>query len=291
MENATGKQFLTDQYAIVSQGTNEKPWPFHACSNSKFTETELTRYTEALRKDNIRLPSRKYLNARVESIHKIFNTSFTEDSLQQKFAKQRAIELKYDPANAARLKREAIEKRRAAAELDNDLDELAKCDSELAALENSGPASNGSTTTSAATAIRPKPSPAKNNHAAQDRLAQLNHKNRVKNVEEVRRALLEEKRKLKRDREAAMAKRIGEAQLAKKTGATDDLFGETPGGSRGSTPATGGAVTPRAGGSRAGTPLLGAVKKEAGGPLGALKKKAMDDDVIGSLDLGIDIEI
>ena len=38
MENANGKSFVTNQYALVTYGKSEKEWPFIACSNAKFTE-------------------------------------------------------------------------------------------------------------------------------------------------------------------------------------------------------------------------------------------------------------
>lgn len=38
MEGVNGKPFVTTQYALVAVGKAEKPWPFLACSNSKFTE-------------------------------------------------------------------------------------------------------------------------------------------------------------------------------------------------------------------------------------------------------------
>ena len=38
MDGVNGKAFVTTQYALVAVGKSEKPWPFLACSNSKFTE-------------------------------------------------------------------------------------------------------------------------------------------------------------------------------------------------------------------------------------------------------------
>ncbi|MGG6497386.1 UNVERIFIED_CONTAM: hypothetical protein NY603_31140, partial [Bacteroidetes bacterium 56_B9] len=71
------------------------------------------------------------------------NLHFTEEMLNQKFAKQRAIQLKYDPVHQAKLKRKDIEKRRAEAEQNMDEEEVARCDDELQALENG--AANGGT--------------------------------------------------------------------------------------------------------------------------------------------------
>ena len=65
------------------------------------------------------------------------------------------------------------------------------------------------------------------------------------------------------------------------------MFGEASDISRLGTPANG---TPKI--SRTNTPANGSAGKKPAGPIGALKGRSkMDDDVIGSMDLGIDIEI
>lgn len=283
LEMANGKHFTTDQYALVAHGSAEKPWPFHACSDGKFTEDEFRRFIETLSKENIRPSSRKHLTKKVNDIHELLNQHFTEETLQQKFANQRAMELKYDPVHAARQKRKDIHRRREDAEANGDDEEIARCNAELEALDNA--AANG--------AVKPKSTPAAPAKALtqHERLAQLNQTNRSKNQQEVRKALIEERRKLEREREANRGKKL----LAEKAGleagvkakhdlqknAMKDMFGEgDTDGSRAATPAMN---TPK----KSGAGL--AVKK---GPVGALKVKDLDDDVIGSLDLGIDeIEI
>jgi RNA polymerase-associated protein RTF1 len=65
------------------------------------------------------------------------------------------------------------------------------------------------------------------------------------------------------------------------------LFGETSDVSRLGTTANG---TPKR--SRTSTPAVSGLSKKPAGPIGAIKgKPKMDDDIIGSMDLGIDIEI
>lgn len=279
MENANGKPFLTDQYAVVAHGSAEKPWPFHACSDGRFTEDEFRRFIETLSKENIRPSSRKHLTNKVNNIHELLNTQFTEDSLQQKLSKRDAMQKKYDPVHAAKQKRNAINIRRKEAEANGDEEELARCDAELEALDNA--AANGVGKSKSASAA---PVKALTQH---ERLAQLNQTNRSKNQQEVRKALIEERRKIEREREAMKAKRALDMKAGLEAGvklqksAMKDMFGE------GDTD-----------GSRAATPALGTPKKSGAGlpvrkgPVGALKVKDLDDDVIGSLDLGIDeIEI
>lgn len=286
MENAARKPFTTDQYAIVAHGSDERPWPFHACSDGAFTEAEWQRYKDTLAKQNLRLPSAKQLLEKNIEINKLIDTKFNEQLLNQKFAKQRAIELKYDPVHQAKLKRKDLKTRRAEAEQNGDEEEVARLDAKLEELDNQ--AANGTPSVvkvkSSATSSPAKPV------ANLDNLAVLNRQNRSKNQQEVRLALIAERKKIMKAREEAKAakaaqdkvKAAGEAK--RRASQNQELFGEegTPGVSRAGTPAANGEVKKK----KTELPTLG-VK----GPVGALKKKNLDDDVIGGLDLDIDVEI
>jgi RNA polymerase-associated protein RTF1 len=119
------------------------------------------------------------------------------------------------------------------------------------------------------------------------RIAELNHRNRIAESQRVRQAQLEEKHKAKRDREQAAKaearkraeeaakKKAEEEKAAAKKANLDDLF---DGDSRAGTP-------------RAGTPKPGEKKKEPKKGLPTFRKPKMDDDIIASMDLGINIEI
>ncbi|KAK1818435.1 RNA polymerase-associated protein rtf1 [Friedmanniomyces endolithicus] len=311
LESSNGKKFSTDVYAVVAHGAAEKPWPFSACSDGKLTDQEYDRHVATLKKENIRPPSRKYLTARVDAINSLLNMEWTDEKISKKLANQRAMERKLSPVNAAKLKLEKIQKRKQTAEESGDADELMRCDAELAALENNAlTAINGHGHGNGVKASPTKKAGGPN--VQQEALAQLNLKNRGKNVQDVRKALLEEKRKLQiaREQAAVDAKIKAEADAKKALAEQEqqarllavpfgrsemaDLFGDSD-ASRAGTPVPGGtnANTPRR--SRAGTPLNG-VKKEKGGlvaaaAVGAIKKRSMDDEVIGSLDMGIDVEI
>lgn len=174
------------------------------------------------------------------------------------------MQLKYDPVNIARTKRESIEQRRREAQESGDLDEVEKCDAELAALHNSSTSSLG---------VKAKASPATNAHNL-DRLAKLNHKNRGKTTQEVRQALVEERRKLQREREQIALKKAQAAAEAAQAQAS----------------ASNQATTVKQAGATANRATPGATEN-GHGTLGALKRQQLDDDVIGSLDLGIDLEI
>nr|POF01208.1 rna polymerase-associated protein [Quercus suber] len=277
MEGPNGKQFVTDQYAVVAHGMAEKAWPFSACSDSRFTDAEYDRWTSTLQKENLPLVSRKKLNLKLQDIHNLLNIQWTDAAITEKLARQKDMEKKCDPVNVARIKKEAILKRKDEAEHNGDADEVAKCDAELVALENAN--LNGHANIKVASDKPMK---------EQDRLALVNQRNRNKNSEEIRRALIQDKKRLHAARAAAgeAARLKIEAAAAEKArleakASGDDLFGEDGESDMNSTgrKTKGGANTSSNG-----------IKKEHSG-LGLRKKAAMDDDILGSMDFGIDIEI
>ncbi|QIW94702.1 hypothetical protein AMS68_000220 [Peltaster fructicola] len=281
LENSNGKKFLTDQYAIVAQGKSEKTWPFAACSDSKATSSEVTRYLDMLKEQRVRLPTRKALNTKLDQIHALLNRKWTDEDISSKINKQKAIEKKYDPANAANLAREKILKRKQAAEEDEDFDEIATCNAELQALEAN---SNGNALGRAPIAVK-----ALKATTEQDRLAARNALTRKTNSEEVRKALLEERRREIAHREKviaeAKAKAAAEAEAKSKLQVPDaDLFGSDV--SRAGTPSSSVKKLKTANGVRSSS--QNGIKR----PIGALRTEHKnDDDVIAAMDLGIDIEI
>jgi RNA polymerase-associated protein RTF1 len=300
----TGKTFMTDQYALVAHGSAEKPWPFSACSDSKFSQSEFDRYVETLNKEHLRVPKKAWLIQKLDDIHKFLNVEWTEEALAGKFKRQREMQKRVDPANAAKVKREGIMKRKAEAEDAQDWEEASRCDAELAALENNAASSNGIALAARFSPLKAKPIMAE---SQQDRLALLNQKNRGKNANDVRQALIEERRK--RERAIAEAKARAEIEAAEAArlaaeGSTKDgllavpgaskammreLFGDSPGTSRAGTPFSG-TGTPGMRWSRAGTPMNGVdggVKKKSALGLGAMNQE--EEDV--GIDLGIDVEI
>ena len=309
MEGANGKNFTIDTYALVAHGKAEKSWPFSACSDSKFTDQEYDRYIDTLTKESVRIPKKGFLQQKLNEIHDLLNINWTDEMLSKKFAAQRAMQMRCDPANAARLKREKLEKKKAEAQEAGDEEAVASCEAELAALSNANANVNGSNGTKASPAKKPGAAAGVGGGATlqQDRLANLNHHNRKKNAKEVRQALVEERKKLQAAREAAAkeAKAKAEADAAKKAAEEEakarllavpkddmaDLFGEGSETSRAATPVGGRSPGPVKR-SRAGTPMNGAGVKKDKGAVGQVgKKKNMDDEVIGNMDLEIDVEI
>lgn len=278
---------------------------------------ELERYKSTLEKERIRLPRKAWLVQKLEDLHKFLDPKWDEAALAAKFRKQREMEKRLDPSNAVKVKREGIERKlREAEESGADIEEIERLETELAALGGSKKEDVAAGSPNGITSSKPpKPSPLKAGpaatastaHANQDRLALLNQKNRGKNADDVRKALLEERKKLQREREKALAEAKAKAEAAaaeaerKKAEALlapnySDLFGDISDISRAGTPMSG-ISTPKMRRSRAGTPVNG-----LGGPGGAKKeksgigmvigdKKKKVDDELGGLDLGIDVEI
>lgn len=289
MEDNRAGNFQIDQYVIAAQGSSERPWPFHACSDGKFTLEEFQRYHSTMEKEHMRVPKKSWLVTKVHDINNFNDRTWSEEDINAKLRNRSAMQRKLDPANVAKSKRAAVEQRRAKAEEECDEEELAKCDAELAALENN--AMNGNT------AIRPKPSPLKASTAKteQERLAALNHRNRGKTSQDVRTALLAERRKVQMEREKAFKeakaareeKARQEALAVPKGDGLNELFGDTPDISRAGTPMSG-AGTPRAKRSRAGTPVVAGLKRGSSALGGGLGRKRVEDEVA---DLGIEVDI
>lgn len=295
LTDGRGKPFQTDQYAVVAQGASDRPWPFHACSDGNFTLSEFQRYHALMEKEHSRVPRKSWLETKLQDIHNLLNVQWTEEVVNKKFANMAAMQKRTDPANIAKAKRKGIEERKAKAEEEGDEAEVAKCEDELAAMDSKEEALNGHAT-------KPKPSPLKPSavQTEQEKLAALNARNRNKTSQDVRSALLADRRKVKMERERAFA----EAKAAKEEKARleslavpqqdglSDLFGDTPDISRAGTPMSG-ADTPKKR-SRAGTPVngggaVGKKEKERsklGG--GGLGKKRLEEEVA---DLGIDVDI
>lgn len=134
------------------------------------------------------------------------------------------------------------------------------------------------------------PTPKKVN-SIQDRMAEINRQNRKKNQEEVRKAQLaarkaelaarkqaEAKYKRKLAEEKAAAEAAEKAKSLQVPGSDLDALFDGSDASR--------AATPKPDEKKIEKPKT---EKKVGIP--TFKKKAMDDDIIGSMDLGIDIEI
>ncbi|KAI9849795.1 MAG: hypothetical protein M1837_000006 [Sclerophora amabilis] len=300
IEGANGKKFITRQYALAAHGKAEREWPFIICSDSPITEAELERYRKVCQHESTPTPTQKLVDDKKNAIRNLVNRSWTEAEIQEKLRRSGAL------ANRlATIDRNAIQQRRKEAIARGDEASIAKCDSELDALDPPNLAFG--------TSLHSSPSKTTKPPGQQERLAALNRANRKANAADVRKAQLAEKR-AEALAQAAVAR--GEAvanpfaRVKTRAKVMYDVNGDhltapsssqnressvsdvsragTPlGSARAGTPNK--VETPK----RSGTPLAnkipGSERKKGGMP--TIRQKVMDDEIIGAMDLGIEIDI
>ncbi|KAL8831582.1 MAG: hypothetical protein Q9191_000791 [Dirinaria sp. TL-2023a] len=295
IESANGKAFPTNQYATVAIGKSQKDMPFIACSNQKFTSAEFERYIKTMTSEDLVLPTKTSLISKIADINNLINRSWTNEELDVKLKRAGVLQARF-----AHIEREDIMRRRGLAEKRGDETAIAQLDAELAAID--GPKLAFGTKLHQ----RP-PSPPKEGLTQQERLAALNRANRKANTEDVRKAQRAEK---KAERLAMEAVARGEGVMdpfarvktrakthydvnadklavPKAKQAIDDLFDGKSDGSRAGTPVTGsrgGTPTPKV--KRQVTPL-----KQPQGGLPRIGRSCADDEIIGAMDFGIEIDI
>ena len=255
-------------------------------------QVEVANHKNDLANEGKIIPTRPYLEAKIDDINSLIHHQFTDEELQTKLERSGALQSK-----TASLDRISIANRRRAAEDRSDETAVAKCDLELAELN--GPRLKYGTTLAEPkiqNAAPPEPT-------QQERLAELNRQNRRKNAEDVRKAQLAEKRAARLARQAvergeavqdpfARVKTLSKTHYdvnetlaphrAKQQGFSRDT-------SRSATPGTIG--TPKLEPMRVGRSPEPSSKllKVSGLPI--LGSRNMDEEIIGGMDMGIDIEI
>lgn len=232
------------------------------------------------------LPTKAYLTDKVDDINRLINHSWTSEEIKTRLARISDLKRRFDPAERERIAKLLDEARQRgdddrAEELQEELDNL------------------GSQRLAFRTSLGSKHSEEPKAQSEQDRLAERNRENRRLNAEAVRKAQLKEKAKSK-EIEAALkrgetyqgdmsrrlrtkAKFVHDAneKVEQKSAANGNGAG-TPGNST-SKSAAKSQLLPHM------MKLQEEKLKEKGIP--TIHKPLMDDDVIGSLDLDIDVEI
>jgi RNA polymerase-associated protein RTF1 len=151
------------------------------------------------------------------------------------------------------------------------------------------------------TSMQSSPKKTASQPSQQDRLAKLNHENRRKNAEEVRKAQIAERR-LAKMTEAALARGENVAEDTSRRVKTKAKFKHDVADAFGAKKADGeksgadtGPSTPNLTAKKSSTPLPHISKLQAASNsqkgLPTIRRPLMDDDIIGSIDLGIDLEL
>ncbi|EHK26330.1 uncharacterized protein TRIVIDRAFT_114997 [Trichoderma virens Gv29-8] len=285
--NGPQGSFVTDQYVKATHGKAIKEFPFIAASGGQFTENELNRYKVTCHNDGVTLPTKDYLVEKIDDINGLINHKWTNEEIKARLTKRNELRKRFDPQERQRLANLAEEAAQRgddqrAEELQEELEKLGR--ERLAFKTSLGPSKNPEATKAS---------------SEQDRLAERNRENRRLNQEAVRKAQLKEKAK---SREIEMALKRGEVisedysrRLRTKAKFVHDInekVGEKPEAPKDSTStATNGTKGPS---SSQILPHLAKLQEkhysETKG-LPTIHKPIMDDDVIGALDLEIDVEI
>ena len=306
-----GRPVLTDQYVVVTQGKQEKEWPFSACSDSKFSDVclarsndhhnetnnaqrEYDRYKTQLQQDAVRPPTLSFLAGKCTNIQDLLDRKWSDEDINARLRRINAV-------TSALGERDRLQKARKAAEGEFDESAIAKIDAQLAALESRLPAANKPTA--------PRPL------TQQEKLAARNLANRKANRDDIRKAQIADRR-----REQALAEAVARGEKSgntharhktvvkvfhtrdeEKEKATEDseldaLFGASADVSARASPAPTTAISAVSSQSTAATTpkpasahLQPSVK--AGLGIGGLKKRKQDEDLMAAMDLGIEIDI
>ena len=235
------------------------------------------------------LPTKPKCAQKVSEINALINRTWTEAELQEKLAKSGALKVKHL----------SIEKQRlvdliADAKAKGDVEKEEAYQQELSKLDGPKLAFNTSVTSNNK---RYSESPVM---SQQDRIALLNKQNRKKNIEEVRQAQIAERRKAKAI-QAAIARGEAVAEdhsrrvktVAKTSHDVSENFDakktdsglatpKTPGGTSQSTKKATNELVAK---------LQAAKNQQKTNGFRGISKPLVDDDIIGALDLGLDIDV
>lgn len=250
-------------------------------------QDELEGYKAALRQRELQLPRASTLDKKLEALRRLVAYELTNDEITAMVDRKNFLRRKYDPETRERLQRSIDEARQAknhvfANQLQDELDSLGK---------PSGLAFR--------TSLNPQSQPTSSSDQ-QERLARLNAENRRRNNEAVRRAQIQERQRAREiEQKLARGETVDDdpsRRLRTRAKFMHDFDGDLP---KSPTPGAGAAAngSPAKAGAKAAAALVPEIarlqeKKYAeskGVP--TIHKPLMDDDIIGSLDLDIDVEI
>lgn len=271
MEAPNGRKFKTSMYLVLAHGKSEKEWPFQSASDGPISQSEYERYLAVLESEGLRIPPVSALEKKLADIVSLLNHTFTDAEITEKLRRQGWAE---DP-NASETK------------------PTSKYGSNPIPIEPNATSSSP-----------PKPlngAQSTGVQSQQERLAALNSRNRRANAEEIRKAQIEERKaaiKLQEAMSRGEAKANPFARVKTKARVHYDadgnrekgLFG-TPDVSRAGTPAAGEKGGEKVNGESKANGANGMEKKVTPMPRLQHKKRVVEDEVLGSLDLGIDVEI
>ncbi|KAH8902391.1 hypothetical protein BR93DRAFT_904124 [Coniochaeta sp. PMI_546] len=270
MPNRQGKQIVVEGYVKAAHGKAQREWPFIACSDSPFTEAEFNRYKSVCAAESVPIPKRPTFVKKIDDINALVQRPWTEQELAEKISRQNSLKVKYSG-----IQRERVQKALAEARARGDEARAAQLQEELDGMETPRLAFRTSLTPAKSASGG---TPRKEGPTQQERLALLNLENRRKNAEAVRQALLKERARAREAAAAAAA--AAEDEKAKRVNGNGN--GTTPDGKRGLSQSQSKSRSPSQQQQQQQQVKVG---------IPTIHKPLMDDDIIGALDLGIDVDI
>jgi RNA polymerase-associated protein RTF1 len=293
LTDARGHQQVVDLYVKAAHGKAVRDWPFITCSDRPFTEAEWNRYKQVCLSEGLPVPSKPDLVDKIADINALIHRQWTDQEVSEKLRRQNALLAKYT-------QRETVAKQLELARQRGDEEQAAKLQEKLDSLDVPRLAFRtqlklGPSATSTTSPKKPSAGAASSGGAGggggggsgstlsqQEKLALLNLENRRKNAETVRKAHLMERARAREQARAAAA--AAAAANGNKNGSQN--------GSRSGTPA----AAEKGEGEAALLPHIAKLQelqrsKEEKKGLPVIHKPLMDDEVIGALDLEIDVEI
>ncbi len=221
------------------------------------------------------MPVKSELVNKVGDINGLIERTWTDQEVSEKLKRQNALHIKYSG-----VERDQLAKQLDLARARADHDAIARLQEKIDSLETPRLAFRTSLNSAKKKADARGPT-------QQEKLALLNAENRRKNAESVRKAQLLERA---RTREAGEADLVGPAAGDSQSGASTPSATPTNGSASAS-----GNGTPKQGGKALLLPHIAKLqaqqRSQARPGMPVIHKPLMDDDIIGALDLDIDVEI
>jgi len=233
-------------------------------------QAEFNRYKAICKADDVNIPKKPALMNKVDDINKLVRRTWTEAELGEKLDRQQLLLQRFSGAN-----RERLAKQIEAARLAGQDERVVKLQDELDSL--AVPRLAFSTSLTPTTKKTEK-----TGMNQQERLAMINAENRRRNNESVRKAQLLEMQKT-REVEIRDNRALASENATGSPSGTPDGVGASQSDS--GTPGHKAALPPHI------AKLQAQQRSTAKSGIPTIHKPLMDDDIIGALDLDIDIEI
>ncbi|KAL2021991.1 hypothetical protein VTK56DRAFT_6231 [Thermocarpiscus australiensis] len=307
----SGHQMVVDLYVKAAHGKAQREWPFISCSDKAFTEAEWNRYKQVCLAEGLPVPTKPELVDKIDDINRLVKRTWTEQELSEKLKRQNALHAKYSG-----VQREYLTRQLEMARARGDDEAVGRLQEKLDNLEIPRLAFR--------TSLNPqKKKPENKGLTQQEKLALLNAENRRRNAEAVRKAQLAERARAREielrlergeqvvgeDHSRRLRTRIKFVHDVNESSDSGSNNGNTKksrnGGGGGGAEGDGGSGGTTSNGNN--TPRLGAQQKPLpphiaklqeqqrrqakNGGVPVIHQPLMDDDIIGALDLDIDVEI